>query len=125
MTLLRASLSSLALSLALALVACGDDGSGADAGDPVDCDAAAVPRYSEMSAVWAKCTNCHASTLSGAARNAAPIGVDFDTHAAAKAEAADAVKRVEDGTMPPANQPQLTAEEEEQLIRWASCGTPE
>lgn len=130
MTLLRARLPSTALLFTLAsaaLVACGPDDGNDDAGsnEDIDCDAEPVPKYSEMSAVWAKCTNCHASTLSDSARNAAPPGVDFDRYELAKAEAADAKKRVEDGTMPPPNQPELTAAEEEQLIRWASCGTPE
>src|SRR5690606_22364497 len=100
---LRASLLALLLS-PLALAACGetgdDEGGGTDtAGN--ECAAAPAPKFSEMTAVWAKCTTCHASSLEGAARSAAPVGVDFDTHAAAKAKADAALTRVEAGTMPP------------------------
>lgn len=108
----------------LSLVACGDDGSNAEAG-AVDCDTEPVPKFSEMTAVWAKCTTCHASTLTDAARMAAPVGIDFDMYQTAKTHAATAKDEVEEGAMPPAGQTPLTADEEDQLIRWASCGTPE
>lgn len=111
----------------LAFVACGDDGSGNDAGDvpEVDCDAAPTPKYSEMASVWTKCTTCHASTVTGAARAAAPVDVNFDTYAAAKAEAMTAMHEVYEGAMPPTGSPALSSDEEQQLYRWASCGTPE
>lgn len=113
----------LLLALALApfsLVACSEPGGG---GDDIDCDAEPVPKFAEVTA-FAKCTSCHSSTLSGTARQAAPEGVDFDTAEAAAAHAESAKARVEDGTMPPAGLPQLTDEEEQQIIRWASCGSP-
>ena len=78
-----------------------------------------------MRAVWASGVPCPASTLSGAGRQAAPVGIDFDMYSTAKTHAATAMDEVEEGAMPPAGQPQLSADEEDQLIRWASCGTPE
>ena len=118
----------LLLALALApLAGCGDDGGNADAGDvpEVDCAATPAPKYSEMANVWAKCTACHAVDVTGAARGGAPPTINFDTYAAAKAEASTAMHEVYEGAMPPAASPQLSAAEEDQLYRWASCGTPE
>lgn len=123
------SLRSLVLILALAplsFTACGDDGNGAEAGLPeVDCAAAPVPKYSEMTAIWNKCTVCHSATLTDpAARMAAPAGYNYDTYEAAKAEAEEAMEQVYSGEMPRPPAPDLTADEKDQLYRWASCGTP-
>lgn len=113
----------LALALApVSLVACNDPG---ETGDDIDCDAEPAKTFAEITA-WSKCTSCHASTLTDAtARGAAPLGVDFDTHDAAKKNAVKAKQRVEDGSMPPAGQPELTADEEDQIVRWVACGTPQ
>lgn len=126
---LRAPLLAFLLS-PLTLVACGEpsnntdtDTGGETAG--IDCETTPAPKFAEMAAVWAKCTSCHASTLMGAARNAAPDGVDFDSHAAAMANAMKAMDRVDAGTMPPAGSPELSTDESDQLVRWAACGTPE
>ncbi|MFY0534886.1 hypothetical protein [Nannocystis pusilla] len=64
-----------ALALApLAAVACGGGEESDDAGDgpEIDCATATAPKFSEMSAVWNKCTTCHSSTLTGASRVNAP-----------------------------------------------------
>jgi hypothetical protein len=53
------------------------------------------------------CLQCHSSTLSGAARNAAPVGVDFNTFAKATSPGplgpnnVRANVRIQQGTMPP------------------------
>ena len=53
------------------------------------------------------CLQCHSSTLSGAARNAAPVGVDFNTFAKATSPGplgpnnVRANVRIQEGTMPP------------------------
>ena len=53
------------------------------------------------------CLQCHSSTLSGAARNAAPVGVDFNTFANATSPGplgpnnVRANVRIQEGTMPP------------------------
>jgi uncharacterized membrane protein len=119
---------SLAL-LAALLPACdsggGDgDGDGGDEGPDVDCATATVPKFSEMTA-WTKCTNCHSSALTDSARNAAPLGVDFDTVAAARANAQIAMDEVFEGSMPLAGFPQLSDAEKTQIYNWASCDTPE
>lgn len=47
------------------------------------------------------CIGCHASTRSGAARNGAPAGVDYDTYALASANADRGLARMQAGSMPP------------------------
>jgi uncharacterized membrane protein len=124
---------SLAL-LCLALPACDsggddDDDDGAAEGHEhtapeVDCATVTAPSFSEMSA-WSKCTNCHSSTLTEAARNAAPVGVDFDTFASARSSAEHAMEEVYTDRMPLPGHPALTDAERDQIYNWASCGTPE
>jgi uncharacterized membrane protein len=111
----------------LAAVGCGGGEGKDDAGDApeVDCSTGTTPKFSEMTAVWGKCTTCHASTLTGTSRVNAPVGVDFDNYAAAKTHAQTAMHEVYEGEMPPAGLPALSTEEEDQLFRWASCGAPE
>jgi len=114
---------SLALLPTLLLPACDSGESGDDEGANVDCNTVTVPKFSEMTA-WGKCTTCHSSTLTAMDRKAAPPGIDFDTYAAAKANAQTAMDEVEEGAMPLAGYPELTADEKSQIINWASCDTP-
>jgi uncharacterized membrane protein len=103
--------------------ACGSDGE--DVPD-VDCDAGTIPTYSEIKTTsFAKCTTCHSSSLKGAARQDAPDSVNFDSYAAAKAEAKQATIEVNAGAMPIAGQPKLTEDEKQDLYKWGLCGTPE
>lgn len=115
----------ITLSACLVLTqACGDD---KEKLPEVDCDAGATPTYAELkTTTFAKCTNCHASTLLGStARMDAPVDVNFDTYAAAKTHGEHGADEVNEGAMPPAGQPDLTAQEKDDLYRWVQCGTPE
>lgn len=74
------------------------------------------------------CLACHASNLSGGARNGAPSGVNWDTFGAAKQSGAKAVKRaVELGNMPPnfSPLPKLNDEQKLALQTWQMLGFPE
>lgn len=98
----------------------GDDDD--DAMAEVDCSSD-VPTFAEVS--FAACTGCHASDLSGAARNSAPSSVNFDDYEAARASAARAVDAVQRGAMPPAGSGStLSDAEKQELYRWGLCGTP-
>jgi uncharacterized membrane protein len=88
----------------------------------VDCKAVTVPKYAAMTA-WKKCTVCHASTVSGAARAGAPADINFDSYTDAVMDADRALSEVESGSMPPGGG--LTADEKTQIIDWASCDTPQ
>ena len=96
--------------------------SGCDELPEVDCAAAPIPTFQQVT-IWPKCTNCHSSTRTGADRNAAPVGVDFDTYASASAHAEKAAEEVNEGEMPKTGT--ATAEEKDSLFRWALCGKPQ
>ena len=82
--------------------------------------------YSELSGAFSKCTNCHDSALTNATdRQAAPADVNYDTYEAAKAEATAIVDQINQGLMPPSDQPQLTATEKTDILTWAQCDTPQ
>jgi uncharacterized membrane protein len=103
-------------------------------GDPQDstpptgecaADAGSIPSYSEVEA-FTTCTMCHSSKLSATARMQAPANVNFDSYAAAKANAQDAVSLVREGSMPPASSKlKLTQAAKDELYRWGLCGTPQ
>ncbi|MBK7827083.1 hypothetical protein [Nannocystis sp.] len=90
----------------------------------VDCKQVTVPKYAAMTA-WARCTNCHSSSLSGGSRAGAPSGINYDSYDAAVADADIALSQVDSGSMPPSGSPKLSAAEKDQIINWASCDTPQ
>ena len=78
--------------------ACGGDD---DANLPdIDCATVTVPAFADVAA-FNTCIGCHSSTLEGASRFGAPVGVDYDNYAAAAANAEEGVAEVYAGTMPP------------------------
>ncbi len=114
----------LALLLSASLLPACDDGGGGHDGPDIDCTTATVPKFAEMTA-WAKCTTCHSSTLTSDARRGAPMDVNYDTYAGAKAKAQLAMDEVYAGEMPLPGNPELTEEEKTQIYTWASCDTPQ
>jgi len=101
----------------------------------VDCAKETVPTYAQVALFHTTCVNCHSSTKTGDARKgmgaeAAPVDINFDTHAAAKEHAIPAAEELyEDarGAMPPEDSglPVATDAEKRQVLVWAKCGTPE
>jgi len=55
----------------------------------------------------------------------APDGIDYNTYAAAKANATDGASQVDQGLMPFPGSPKLTDQEKTDFLKWASCGTPQ
>ncbi len=121
MSLYRSLFYVLSFSISFAVAACG--GEEGENIPEIDCVATPPLKYSEMAAVWAKCTSCHSSSVTGAARANAPAGINFDTFDAAKAEASPAAAEVAEGAMPPGGG--LTEDEKQQIYAWAQCGTPQ
>jgi len=69
------------------------------------------------------CTSCHASTLTGYARNGAPASVDFDSYSSAVVWATPARIRVGAGTMPPSGG--LPQAQRDLFAVWVGNGTPQ
>ncbi|MDP2226365.1 MAG: hypothetical protein Q8J78_02680, partial [Moraxellaceae bacterium] len=71
----------------------------------------------------AHCTSCHSSTLSGASRSSAPVGVDYNNHTNATSgtnETRAKVRAVDLDTMPPAGP--LSATLQTRLGSWVDQG---
>ena len=70
------------------------------------------------------CTGCHHSGLPAGMRQQAPLGVDFDTPALVRAQAARIWARSADqnATMPPAGPPDAATRA--LLGEWLACGAP-
>lgn len=80
-----------------------------------------IPEYEDVAA-FDKCVTCHDSMKGAGQRKSAPMGVNFDTKAAAEAHAMQAVNVVKAGVMPPAPSGlTLSQAEKQQLYLWAMC----
>ena len=69
------------------------------------------------------CIGCHATYRTGAERNGAPIGVDFNNHDVASESAEGANTRIQSGNMPVGGT--LTDEEKSLFQEWIDDGVPE
>ena len=70
------------------------------------------------------CSRCHASTLTGAARNGAPDGYDWDVEATVRVLASQIRAAVGvDNFMPPAA-PTPSCDERRRIVRWIDAATP-
>jgi uncharacterized membrane protein len=67
------------------------------------------------------CIECHSSELSGADRDGAPQGIDFDTYEGAVANAQAGNNEIQSGGMPPSGDG-LTAEEKRLFQLWLDTG---
>lgn len=123
-TVIKALLAAMAITLSISSVACSSSDSNTNNSTAIDCSKGTTPKFSELTGL-SKCTSCHSTALSGAARSDSPIDVNFDKYSEAKLSAHDALSELEEGAMPPEGEPKLTAEEADAIKRWASCGTPE
>lgn len=69
------------------------------------------------------CIFCHSSANSGAARHGAPVGIDYDTFALAKASAGIGNSAIQSGSMPPGSP--LSAPLKAEMQQWIDDGWPE
>ncbi len=99
--------------------------SGCMGGSPpvIDCSTATVPTYDQVGA-FTLCSACHNSRFTGAARQGAPRGINYDTYEAAAPRTKLTQGVIADGSMPPGNAFALTAAQEEQVYTWYQCGKP-
>ena len=118
----RISVLALALSLSLSLAACGDDGGD---GDVLDCESSTLS-YDNFGSQFMTnfCLDCHASTVTGGARNGAPVAVNFDDLSLVQAQAGRIKARVNASSLPPPSFPAApSATERSDLTEWIDCGT--
>lgn len=93
----------------------------ASPGDPIDGDTFtgyAQPMFQQF------CTRCHASTLTGAARNGAPVGFDWDVESAVRAQLPRIRGAVGVLNFMPLNEPRPTCADRQRLVRWIDAGAP-
>ena len=70
------------------------------------------------------CTRCHSSTLTGAARNGAPDGDDWDVEATVRTLAAQIRDVVGVENFMPPSDPTPSCDERRRIVRWIDAGTP-
>lgn len=96
-------------------------------GDEVDCGELTYENFAE-NFFKSYCLRCHSATLVGdAARNDAPVGINYDTIEGVREFATRIRLRAGQlGDMPPllAPVPKPSAAERRTLIQWIDCGTP-
>jgi hypothetical protein len=114
------------LFVCLGPLGCGDDPADKEGGVPeIECPDD-VPGFAEVTAFEEVCTQCHDSSLSKEERRNAPAHLNFDDYDTAKANAEPIAAEVYWGKMPPSGVDlALTIEQEDDLLAWALCGTPE
>lgn len=70
------------------------------------------------------CTRCHSSTLTGAARNGAPIGYDWDQQTAVDAHLSMIRDAVGVSNFMPPSAPTPSCAERQRLVRWIDAAAP-
>ena len=93
----------------------------ASPGDPIDgdtFDTFAGPLLVQV------CTRCHATTLTGAARNGAPIGFNWDDEASVRTHLAEIRNAVGVLNFMPPSDPRPSCDERQRLVRWIDADAP-
>lgn len=90
-------------------------------GDPIDGDT-----YATFAAGFFSqhCTRCHASTLTGPARDGAPVGFDWDLESSVRAHLPQIRIAVGVLNFMPAAPPDPTCDERQRIVRWIDADAP-
>jgi cytochrome c5 len=70
------------------------------------------------------CTRCHSSTLTGAARNGAPDGYNWDDEAAVRAHLDMIRTAVGVGNFMPPSDPRPPCDDRRRIVRWIDAAAP-
>ncbi|MFP2924528.1 hypothetical protein ACLESO_04790 [Pyxidicoccus sp. 3LG] len=123
----------LSCAAALALTGCGDDDDDDGDGDELSCPPGGTQLTEQnfgRAFLDTYCTRCHSSARTGAARNGAPPGLDWDQIAIVRANAENMNEEAgvdADGsvnTEMPINDPRPSDAARRQLSEWLICGAP-
>lgn len=93
----------------------------ANPGDPIDGDTFATfaaPLFQSF------CTRCHSMALSGAARNGAPTGFDWDSEASVRAHLPEIRNAIGVLNFMPPSDPRPSCAERQRLVRWIDADAP-
>ena len=89
-----------------------------------DCPDGADVTYADVEVLFTdKCVSCHSTELTGADRQNAPAGYDYDSYAAAIEHPTMTWTEVNLGHMPPSAA--LSDDDKETIRGWYACETPE
>ncbi len=126
------SLAALAVVASLGMGACSESHEHEHGGSATGatCPSSGAPSAQNFGTAFLEthCLSCHSKSLTGAARQGATEGVDFDTLSDVRRQAAlidthaAAGPNATNTEMPPANRPQPTQQEREKLGQWLACG---
>lgn len=91
--------------------------------DPGPCPPDSSVTWADVEPIFSEhCTSCHSSSLTGDARDDAPVDYDYGTAEESRAHPNWTWAEITLGHMPPSEE---LAEEDQQLIReWLACGGP-
>lgn len=90
-------------------------------GDPIDGDTYGTFARSFFGSY---CVRCHATTRTGAARNHAPEGLNWDDEATVRANLARIRRAVGELNFMPPSPPTPTCAERQRLVRWIDAAAP-
>jgi uncharacterized membrane protein len=93
----------------------------ANPGDPIDGDT-----FASFAAplLTTYCTRCHSTTLTGAARNGAPIGFDWNDEASVRLHLAEMRNAIGVVNFMPPSAPLPSCDERQRLVRWIDADAP-
>ncbi len=127
MSLPRSSILAAAI---LCILACGGSGGGGRS-TGATCETSSTLTYATFgqSFMTSYCTRCHASTISGVARNGAPVSVNLDSLTGIRAHLSDIDAQAAAGpdrtnAFMPLGSLKPTQAEREQLGAWLACDAP-
>jgi len=93
----------------------------AEPGDPIDGDTYATfaqPLFTTY------CVRCHSTTRTGADRNGAPVGYNWDDEAAVRAHRSEMRNAIGVSNFMPLTPPNPTCDERARLVRWIDADNP-
>ncbi len=121
----------------LLLSACGDDAGQADGGLINGCPSLTAPQATpgepidgDTFATFAGpllqqyCTRCHSSTLTGAARNGAPVGFNWNDEASVRTHLIEMRNAIGVANFMPPSAPRPSCAERQRLVRWIDAAAP-
>jgi uncharacterized membrane protein len=103
--------------------ACGGGGGASSSGSD-DCPSEVTYATTAKPFVQKYCISCHSKSVSGTARDGAPVGINFDDEKGLRAHGTHVHEYTDNGRMPPTDDlslPQPSAFERDAFVEWTVC----